>query len=80
MRICAGLRLWCVTEVGNLHPMTPGSVTLASIWSGPQLPHTDVATHREALPLYGRDIWGCHLSSLLCFSEEYHVRSQAEPA
>ena len=60
-----------VLEAGNLHPMTPGSVIVASIGSGPQLPHTDVATHREALPPYDRDISGCHQSSFLCLLEEY---------
>ena len=60
-----------VPKVGNLHPMTPGSVIVASIGSGPQLPHTDVATHPEALPPYNRDISGCHQSSFLCLSEEY---------
>ena len=34
-----------VPGVGDLHPMTPGSVIVASVGSGLQLPHTDVATH-----------------------------------
>ena len=57
--------------------MTPGSVIVASIGIGPQLPHTDVATHPEVLPPYHKDISGCHLSSFLCLSEEYKVRLQA---
>ena len=43
-----------VPEVGNLHPTTPRSVIAANIGSGPQLPHTGVATHPEALPPYKR--------------------------
>ena len=39
-----------VPEVRDLHPMTPGSVIEASVESGPQLPHTDITTHREAPP------------------------------
>ena len=69
-----------VPEVGDLHPMMPGSVIVASVGSGLQLPHTDIATHREALSPYGRDISGCHLSSFLCLSEEYQVRVQAGTA
>ena len=39
-----------VPEVAKLHPMTPGSVILASVASGSQLCHTDVATQREVPP------------------------------
>ena len=39
-----------VPKVRDLHRMTPGSVIVASVGSGPQLPHTDIATHPEALP------------------------------
>ena len=66
-----------VPGVGDLHPMTPGSVIVASVGSGPQLPHTDVATHPEVLPPNSRDISGCHLSSSLCLSEDYQVAVQA---
>ena len=69
-----------VPEVGKLHPMTPGSVIVASIGSGSQLPHTDVATHPEVLPPYDRDISGCHLNSFLCRSEEYQMQVQAGTA
>ena len=57
--------------------MTPGSVIVASVGSGPQLPHTDVATYPEVLPPNSRDISGCHLSSFLCLSEDYQVVVQA---
>ena len=60
--------------------MTPGSVIVASVGSGPQLPHTDVATHPEVLPPNSRDISGCHLSSFLCLSEDYQVAVQAGTA
>ena len=60
--------------------MTPGSVIVASVGSGPRLPHTDVATHPEVLPPNSRDISGCHLSSFLCLSEDYHVAVQAGTA
>ena len=60
--------------------MTPGSVIVASVGSGPQLPHTDVATHPEVLPANSRDISGCHLSSFLCLSEDYQVAVQAGTA
>ena len=60
--------------------MTPGSVIVASVGSGPQLPHTDIATHPGALPPYGRDISGCHQSSFLGLLEEYQVRVQAGTA
>ena len=59
--------------------MTPGSVIVARVGSGPQL-HTDIATHPEAPPPYGRDVSGRHLSSFLYLSEEYQVRVQAETA
>ena len=62
-----------VPEVGNLHPMTPGSVIVARVGSGPQLPHTDVATDDEVPPPDDRDRSGCHPSSLLCLSQDYHV-------
>ena len=57
-----------VPQVGDLHPMTPGSVIVASVGSGAQLPHSDVTTHPEVLPLNSRDISGCDLSSFLCLS------------
>ena len=60
--------------------MTPGSVIVASVGSGPQLPHTDVATHPEVLPPNRRDISGCHLSSFLCLSGDYPVAVQAGTA
>ena len=69
-----------VPGVGDLHPMTPGSVIVASVGSGPQLPHTDVDTHPEVLPSNSRDILGCHLSSLLCLSEDYQLAVQAGTA
>ena len=62
-----------VPQVGKLHPTTPGSVIVASVGSGPQLLHTDVATNPEVLPYDNRDITGCHLSSFLCLSEEYQL-------
>ena len=37
-----------VPIVRQFHPMTPGSIIVASVRSGPQLPHTKVATHPEA--------------------------------
>ena len=58
--------------------MTPGSVIVASVGSGPQFPHTNVATHPEVLPPNNRDISGCHLSSPLPVS--HHVAVQAETA
>ena len=66
-----------VPQVGDLHPVTPGSVIVASVGSRAQLPHPDVATHPEALPPDSRDISGCHLSNLLCLSEGYQVVVQA---
>ena len=57
--------------------MTPGSVIVASVGSGSQLPHTDVATHPEVLPPDTRDISGCHLSSFLCLSGDCQVAVQA---
>ena len=60
--------------------MTPGTVIMASVGSGAQLPHTDVATHPEVLPLKSKDISGCHLSSFLCLSEDYHVAVQGGTA
>ena len=69
-----------VPGVGNLHPMTPGSVIVASVGSGPQLPHTDVATHPEVLPPHDREVGDCHLSSFLCLSEDYQVAVQAGTA
>ena len=60
--------------------MTPGSVIVASVGSGAQLPHSDVATHPEVLPPNTRDISGCHLSSFLCLSEDYQVAVQAGTA
>ena len=69
-----------VPGVGDLHPMTPGSVILASVGSGPQLPHTDVATHPDVLPPSDREVGDCHLSSFLCLSEDYQVAVQAGTA
>ena len=69
-----------VPDVGYLHPMTLGNVIVASVGSGPQLPHTDIATHPKELPTYERDISGYHLSSFLCLSEDYQVRVQAGTA
>ena len=69
-----------VPGAGDLHPMTPGSVIVASVGSGPQLPHTDVATHPEALPPNDREVGDCHLSSFLCLSEDYQVAVQAGTA
>ena len=60
--------------------MTPGSVIVASVGNGPQLPHSDVATHPEVPPPHSRDISGCHLSSFLCFLEDYPVAVQAGTA
>ena len=57
--------------------MTPGSVIMASVGSGPHLPHTDVATHPEVLPPHDREVGGCHLSTFLCLSEDYQVAVQA---
>ena len=69
-----------VPQVGDLHPMTPGSVIVASVGSGAQVPHSDDATHPEVLPPNSRDISGCHLSSFLCLSEDYQVAVQAGTA
>ena len=69
-----------VPEVGKLHPMTSGSIIVASVGIGSQLPHTDVATHPEVLPPYDKDISGCHLSSFLCLLEEYQVQVHAGTA
>ena len=69
-----------VPGVGDLHPMTPGSVIVASVGSGPQLPHTDVATHPDVLPPSDRAVGDCHLSSFLCLSEDYQVAVQAGTA
>ena len=69
-----------VPGVGDLHPMTPGSVIVASVGSGPQLPHTVVATHPEVLPPHNREVSGCHLSSFLCLSQDYQVAVQAGTA
>ena len=63
-------------QVGDLHPVTVGSVIVASVGSGAQLPHTDVATHPEVLPSDSRDISGCHVSSFLCLLEDYQVAVQ----
>ena len=62
-----------VPQVGNLHPITPGCVIMASVGSGAQLPHTDVATNTEVLPPDNRDISGCYLSSFLCLSRDYQA-------
>ena len=69
-----------VPQVGDIHPRTPGSVIVASVGSGAQLPHSDVATHPEVLPPNRNDISGCHLSSFLCLSEDYQVALQAGTA
>ena len=60
-----------VLAVVKLHPMTPGSVTVASVASGSLLAHNDVATCPEVLSPLDRDISGCQLSSFLCLPEEY---------
>ena len=60
--------------------MTPGTVIVASVGSGAQLPHSDVATHTNVLPPNSRDISGCHLSNFLCLSEDYEVAVQAGTA
>ena len=60
--------------------MPPGSVIVASLGSGPQLPDCDVATHPEVLPPNSTDISGCHLSSFLCLSEDCQVAVQAGTA
>ena len=70
-----------VPQVGDLHPLTPGSVIVASVGSGAQPPHFDVATHPEVPPPPdSRDISGCHLSSFLCLSEDYQVAVQVGKA
>ena len=69
-----------VPGVGDLHPMPPGSVIVASVGSGPQLPHNNVATHPEVLPPHNMEVSGCHLSSFLCLSEDYQVAVQAGTA
>ena len=69
-----------VPQVGDLHPVTPGIVIMASVGSGAQLPHSDVATHPEVLPPDSRDISGCHLSNFLSLSEDYQVAVQAGTA
>ena len=69
-----------VPQVGDLHPVTPGSVIVASVGSGAQLPHSDVATHPEVPPPDSRDILGCHLSRFLCLLEGCQVAVQAETA
>ena len=60
--------------------MTPGSVIVASVGSGAQLPHTYVANHPEVLHPDNCDSSGCHLSSFLCLSEDYQVAVQAGTA
>ena len=70
-----------VPGVGDLNPMTLGSVIVASGQrSGPQLPHTNVATHPEVLPPHDREVGDCHLSSFPCLSENYQVAVQAGTA
>ena len=69
-----------VPQFGDLHPMTPGSVIVASVGSGALLAHSDVATHPEVHPPNRRDISGCDLSSFLCLSEDYQVAVQAGTA
>ena len=69
-----------VPQVLDLQPVTPGSVIVASLGSGAQLPHSDVATHPEVLPPDDRDISGCHVSTFLCLSEDYQVAVQAGTA
>ena len=69
-----------VPGVGDLQPMTSGSVIVASVQSGPQLPHTNVATHPEVLPPHNREVSGCQPSSFLCLSEDYQVAVQAGTA
>ena len=69
-----------VPKVGDLRRVTPGSVIVASVGSGAQLTHSDVATHPEVLPPDSRDISGCHLSSFLCLSQDYQVALRAGTA
>ena len=69
-----------VPKVGQLHPVTPGSIIVASIGGGSHVPRTDVASGPEVLPPYDRDISGCHPSSFPCFSEEYQVQVRAGTA
>ena len=67
-------------QVGDLHLVTTGGVIVASVGSGVQPPHSDVATHPEVLPPDSRDISGCHQSSFLCLSDDYQVAVQAGTA
>ena len=60
--------------------MTPGSVIVASVGSGPEFPHNDIATHPKVLPPYERNISECHLSSFLSLSPDYQVRVHAGTA
>ena len=62
------------------HVWNPGSVIVASVGSGAQLPHADVATHPEVLRPDSKDISGCHLSSFPCLSEDYQVALQGGTA
>ena len=69
-----------VPQVGDLHPVTLGGAIVASVGSGAQPPHSDVATHPEVLPPDFRDIAGFHLSSFVCLLEDYQVAVQAGTA
>ena len=61
-----------VIGVGDLHPMTPGSVIVASVGSGPQLPHTTHSTAKRlcvtscppSRTLYTRDLTIFYISTL----------------
>ena len=69
-----------VPQVGDLHPVTRGSVIVASVGSGAKVRHSDVTTQPEVLSPDSRDISGCPLSSFLCLSEDYQVAVQAATA
>ena len=61
-------------------PDDAGQRPRGEVGSGTKRPLTDIATHPEALPPYGRDISGCYLSIFLCLADEYQVRMQARTA
>ena len=65
-----------VPPVGDLHPMGPEAVIVASVGSGRQLDHTDVATH----PPSDRYISRRHMTSFLYPSEVYQVQVEAGTA
>ena len=68
-----------VPQVGDLHPVTPGNAIVASVGSGAQLPHTDVATHPVVPPPRQQGHLG-DLSIFLCLSEDNQVVVQAGTA